>query len=252
MRLKDKVAIVTGAAAGMGKAIAESYAKEGASVAVSDINLEGAKRVAEAIIAAGGNAFAIKTDVSSLEELTVLFEKTIETYGRLDILVNNAGVMDDVDPVGDLTDDKWDFVMNVNTKSVMQTMRLAVPIFLEQGSGTIVNNISVGGLYGARAGAAYTASKHAVVGLTKNTGFMYGGKGIRCNGFAPGGVATDIAQSQTNINEFGFERQMSGVGSNIRVGESEEVAHLAVFLGSDESSFINGQVIAIDGGWTAY
>lgn len=252
MRLKDKVAIVTGAAAGMGKAIAESYAKEGASVAVSDINLKGATKVAEAITAAGGNAFAIKTDVSSLEELTALFEKTTETYGRLDILVNNAGVMDNVDPVGDLTDDKWDFVMNVNAKSVMQATRLAIPIFLEQGNGTIVNNISVGGLYGARAGAAYTASKHAVVGLTKNTGFMYGTKHIRCNGFAPGGVATDIGQSQTNLNEFGTQRQMSGIGSNIRVGESEEVAHLAVFLGSDESSFINGQVIAIDGGWTAY
>lgn len=252
MRLKDKVAIVTGAASGMGKAIAELYAKEGASVVVSDINLAGAEEVAAGITAAGGEAFAIKTDVTSLDDLNALFEQTKDNFKKVDILVNNAGIMDNVDPVGDVTDEKWDWVMAVNTTSVMRASRLAINIFLEQGGGVIINNNSVGGLYGSRAGAAYTASKHAVIGLTKNTAFMYANKNIRCNAFAPGGIETNIQDSMTGANEFGVSRQMSGIGSNGRIGQSEEVAQLALFLASDESSYVNGQVIAIDGGWTAY
>lgn len=252
MRLKDKVAVVTGAASGMGKSIAELYAKEGAKVVISDMNLAGAKEVAETIKADGGDAFAIETNVTSEADLTTLFDQTKETYGRLDILVNNAGIMDNVDPVGDVTDEKWEQVMEVNTTSVMRATRLAIPIFLEQGNGVIINNNSVGGLYGARAGAAYTASKHAVIGLTKNTAFMYANKNIRCNAFAPGGIETNIQDSMTGANEFGVERQMSGIGSNGRMGQPEEVAQLALFLGSDESSYVNGQSIAIDGGWTAY
>lgn len=252
MRLENKVAIVTGAASGMGKEIAKEYAKQGAKVVVSDMNEEGALAVAEQIKVLGGKALAIKTNVAIDEDIDKLFAMTVETYGKLDILVNNAGIMDNVDPVGDVTDELWDKVFAVNTVSVMKTMRKAVNLFLKQNGGTIVNNISVGGLYGSRAGIAYTASKHAVVGMTKNTGFMYMNKNIRCNGFAPGGIETNIASSMTGANEFGVERQMSGIGSNGRIGQSEEVAQLAVFLGSDESSYVNGQVIAIDGGWTAY
>ena len=116
----------------------------------------------------------------------------------------------------------------------------------------IVNNISAGGLRGARAGAAYTASKHAVTGLTKNTAYMYANSGIRCNGIAPGGVATNIQASMTNVSQFGAGRQMTGNQTMPRVGQPNEIAQLAVFLGSDESSFVNGQVIAADAGWTAY
>lgn len=252
MRLQDKVAIVTGAASGMGKAIAEAYAKEGAKVAVSDMNLEGAEAVAEAIKAAGGEAFAIKTDVSSTEDLEKLFEETKTHYGHLDILVNNAGIMDGMEPVGEVDDARWDKVFAVNTTAVMRSSRIAVNHFLERGQGVIINNISVGGLYGARAGAAYVASKHAVVGLTKNTAFMYANKNIRCNGIAPGGVETNIGSSMTSLSEYGMGRQQLGMGINPRMGKPEEIAHLAVFLGSDESSFVNGQVISADGGWTAY
>ena len=136
----------------------------------------------------------------------------------------------------------------------MRAMRIATNLFLERGHGVIVNNISVGGLYGARAGAAYVASKHAVTGLTKNTAYMYADKGIRCNGIAPGGVNTNIGASMmaNGISEFGYGRQATGQGTMPRAGQPEEIAQLALFLGSDESSFINGQVIAADAGWTAY
>src|SRR5690606_22453863 len=139
-------------------------------------NLEGAQAVVEEIRANGGEAFAIKTNVAEDSDLDALFAETITKYGKLDILVNNAGIMDGMEPVGEVSDERWDKLFAVNTTSVMKSMRKAVNLFLEQGQGVIVNNISVGGLMGARAGAAYIASKHAVVGLTKNTGFMYAAK----------------------------------------------------------------------------
>ncbi|MFY9858168.1 MAG: SDR family oxidoreductase, partial [Exiguobacterium chiriqhucha] len=242
-------AIVTGAASGMGKAIAELYAKEGARVVVSDMNLDGAQAVVEGI---SGEAFAIQTDVTSEEALQQLFDETVKTFGQVDILVNNAGIMDGMEPVGEISNERWEKIFAVNTVSVMKSMRIAVDLFTKQGHGVIVNNISAGGLYGARAGAAYTASKHAVVGLTKNTAFMYADQNIRCNGIAPGAVATNIGSTMTNMSQAGFGRQQLGMAINPRIGQPEEIAQLALFLGSDESSFINGQVVAIDGGWTAY
>jgi len=252
MRLEGKVAIVTGAASGMGKAIAESYAKEGAIVIVSDLQFEGAQTVADAIKSTGAEAGAIQTNVTSEKDVQQLFDETKKAYGKVDILVNNAGIMDGMEPVGETSDERWEKVFAVNTTAVMKAMRIAVNLFIEQGHGTIVNNISAGGLYGARAGAAYTASKHAVVGLTKNTAFMYADKNIRCNGIAPGAVKTNISSSMSNVSQFGAGRQSLGMAINPRVVEPEEIAALALFLGSDESSFVNGQVIAVDGGWTAY
>jgi len=252
LRLEGKVAIVTGAASGMGKAIAELYAKEGAKVVVSDYNFEGAEAVVAEIKATGGEAIANRANVAVTEDIEAMIEVAKSTYGKLDILVNNAGIMDGMEPVGEISDERWDRVFAVNTTGVMRAMRIAVNLFLEQGHGVIVNNISAGGLNGARAGAAYTASKHAVTGLTKNTAYMYANSGIRCNGIAPGGVKTNIGSTMTNMSQFGMERQATGSGTMPRAGEPEEIAQLALFLGSDESSFINGQVIAADAGWTAY
>lgn len=252
MRLQDKVAVVTGAGSGMGKAIATLYAQEGAKVVVSDINEASAKAVAEDIKANGGEATFVVANVGKEEDIQNLIDTTVNTYGTVDILVNNAGIMDSMEPAGDIVDDKWERIFAINTTSVMRATRKVLPIFLEKQKGVIVNIASAGGLHGARAGAAYTASKHAVVGFTKNTGFMYAQQGIRCNAIAPGGVETNIASTMTNINHFGASRQQLGMAINPRAGKSEEIAQVALFLGSDESSFVNGTVVTADAGWSSY
>ena len=251
MKLKQKSAIVTGAASGMGAAIAELFAKEGAKVILADYNLEGAEAVAARIRENGGTAKAIRVDVAELTDVENMVETAVNGYGTLDILVNNAGIMDGFEPVADITDEKWERIFAVNTTGVMRAMRKAIPIFLEKGSGVIINIASTGGFSGAHAGAAYVASKHAVIGLTKNTGFMYANKGIRCNAIAPGAVATNIGASIQNVNPFGMERAGMTHKLSPRSGQSEEIAQVALFLASDASSFINGAVITADGGWTA-
>lgn len=252
MRLVNKVAIVTGAASGMGKAIAELYAKEGAKVVLADYNFDGAEEVVNGIVANGGEAVAVRVNVAELADVENMIDTAISEYGTLDILVNNAGIMDAFEPVGEITDEKWDRIFDINTKGVMRAMRKAVNYWLDNDKkGTIVNTISTGGLNGAHAGAAYGASKHAVVGLTKNTGYMYADKGIRVNGIAPGGVATNIASSLTNPSMVGMGRTKAVQGVMPRVGQPEEIAQVALFLGSDESSFVNGTVVVADAGWTA-
>ncbi|MFD9625313.1 SDR family oxidoreductase [Peribacillus muralis] len=252
MKLQDKVAVVTGAASGMGKQIAILYAGEGAKVVVSDVNLDGANETVEEIKAAGGAAFAIKTNVALEEDIQHLIDTAVGTYGTVDILVNNAGIMDSMEPAGDIEDAKWERIFAINTTSVMRSTRKVLPIFLDKQKGIIINIASAGGLYGARAGGAYTASKHAVVGFTKNTGFMYADKNIRCNAIATGGVETNIGSSMTNINGFGASRQQLGMAINPRNGKPEEIAKIALFLASEDSSFVNGTVITADAGWSAY
>ncbi|MCQ4086383.1 SDR family oxidoreductase [Saccharibacillus sp. JS10] len=252
MKLQNKIAIVTGAASGMGRSIAHLYAAEGAKVVVSDINLEAAEHVVQEIQDAGGEAFAIKTNVASEEDIQTLVDTTVEKYGTLDILVNNAGIMDGFVPAGDLTDELWERVFAINTTGPMRSIRKSLPIFIEKGQGVIVNVASAGGLNGSRAGMAYTASKHAVVGMTKNIGFQYAAKGIRCNAIAPGAVETNIGASMGQPNEFGVERAMAGINLNPRVGKPEEIAKVALFLASEDASFVNGIVLVADSGWSAY
>lgn len=251
MKLEGKVAIVTGAAGGMGKAIAELYAAEGAKVIVADLNVEGAEAVAQAIAANGGEAKALQVNVAKQQDIDTMVDTAVKDYGTLDILVNNAGIMDSFEPVGDITDEKWDMIFDINTKAVMRATRKAIPVFLEKGKGVIINTASTGGLNGAHAGAAYGASKHAVVGLTKNTGYMYAKEGIRCNAIAPGGVATNIASSITDFNQFGAGRTQAVQAIMPRIGQPEEIAQVALFLASEDSSFVNGTVITADAGWTA-
>lgn len=252
MKLQNKVAVVTGAASGMGKEIAILFASEGAKVVVSDLNVETAGQVVDEIKGKGGTALAVAANVAKEEDVQNLIDETVNEYGTLDILVNNAGIMDNFVPAGDLTDELWERVFAVNTTGPMRTIRKSLPIFLEKKSGVIVNIASAGGLFGSRAGAAYTSAKHAVVGLTKNVGFQYANEGIRCNAIAPGGVKTNIASTMTAPNPFGAGRAMAGMSLNPRTGEPEEIAKVALFLASDDSSFVNATVVTADAGWTAY
>lgn len=252
MKLSGKVAIVTGAASGMGKAIAELFAAEGAKVIVSDLRQEQASQVVETIEQQGGTALAVQANVASEEDVQQLFEAAVSAYGTVDILINNAGIMDNFVPAADLTDELWEKVFAVNTTGPMRTTRKALSIFVPKQSGVIVNIASAGGLFGSRSGAAYTASKHAVIGFTKNVGYQYASLGIRCNAIAPGGVNTNISASMTAPNPFGAEKAMAGMGLNPRLGEPEEIAKVALFLASEDSSFVNGTTITADAGWTAY
>ncbi len=251
MKLKDQVAMITGAAAGMGQAIAKLYAQEGAKVIVSDLSLQSAQATVDVIQAAGGQALAVAADVSNEADVQNLVKTTVSYFGTVDILVNNAGIMDGFVPAAALTDTLWEKVMAVNATGPMRSIRQVLPLFIEKGHGVILNIASIGGLQGSRAGTAYTASKHALVGLSKNVAYQYAKAGIRCNVIAPGGVNTSITSGMTP-DPAGMELAMTGMASNIRMGEASEIASIALFLASPDSSLVNGAVVVADAGWTAY
>jgi NAD(P)-dependent dehydrogenase (short-subunit alcohol dehydrogenase family) len=193
-------------------------------------------------------------DVANQSSVKAMIDQAMSTYGQIDVLVNNAGVMDNFEPVGECPDSTWNRVMNINLNGVYYAMNAAVPHMLKAGKGSIINVASIGGLFGARAGAAYTTSKHAVIGLSKNTGYMYAKLGIRCNAIAPGAMETQIAESMdmSKITPLVNERIMPGMALNPRSSNPTEVAQVALFLASDDSSFVNASVVTADGGWSAY
>lgn len=251
MKLSGKVAVVTGASAGMGRAIALLFAKEGASVVAVARRKERLDEIAEMAKDYEGTILAVQGDVSKKEDNEKMIDIAVNTFGKIDILVNNAGIMDNMMPVGEVEDDLWQNIMNVNLNGPFYACRKAVNQMLKQGSGNIINVDSIGGLNGGRAGASYTASKYGLLGLTKNIGYMYANKGIRCNAICPGGVESEIASTMTNPSKFGFERAKLGMSSMPRFGSVDEIAKIALFLASDDSSFINGTEIVADAGWTA-
>ena len=180
-KLENKVSIITGAGSGMGKAIALLFAAEGSKVVATDINQQRLETLKSEITENDGEVSILLANVAKEEDVENMIKFATETYGTLDILVNNAGIMDNFSPVGEVDNNTWEKVMKVNLEGPFKAMRSAINVFLPKSSGVIVNIASLGGINGARAGAAYTTSKHALIGLTKNTGYMYSKSGIRCN-----------------------------------------------------------------------
>lgn len=252
MKLNGKVAVITGASSGMGRAMALQFAKEGATVLAVARRVEKLQELVLEAASFNGEIEAYQGDVSKKADIEGMIRYALDNFGKLDILVNNAGVIDQMMPVDEISDELWAEVMRVNVDGPMMASRCALKIMLKQGFGNIINVASVGGLNGCRAGAAYTASKFALIGLTKNIGFTYAQKGIRCNAICPGGVDTEIGSHITAPSAFGMERAMAGLGVNPRNGKPEEIAKIAVFLASEDSSFVNGTQIVADSGWTAY
>ena len=253
-KLANKVALITGAGAGMGKAIVQLFAAEGSKIIATDINAEKLDELSVEVKKNGGEITTLVANMALETDIENMIQLAVQTYGTLDILVNNAGIMDHFQPVGELENSMWEKVMKVNLEGPFKAMRSAVKIFLKNGTGNIINICSIGGIKGGVAGAAYTTSKHALIGLTKNTGYMYSKSGIRCNAIAPGGVNTSIGDTidMSKITPLVNDRIMSGMALNPRMGEASEIANAALFLASDDASFVNAQVLVVDGGWSAY
>lgn len=249
--LKGKSVLITGASSGVGREISLLFASEGAkvvAVARSKGKLEKLEKEASNL---SGEISPFEADITEDKNINFIVDFIMDKYNKIDILVNNVGIMDDFSPIGELEDEQFNKILDVNFISPMKLTRKIIPIMLNQEEGNIINMASLGGLHGGRAGAAYTSSKFAVVGLTKNTAYMYAEEGIRCNAICPGGIDTDISKG-IEPNEFGIDRIMKGTGSNIRSGSPKEIADIALFLASDKSSFINGDTIVADAGWTAH
>nr|WP_121272018.1 SDR family oxidoreductase [Pedobacter schmidteae] len=249
--IANKVVLITGAGSGIGKSIAELFAKQGAHLMLSDIRYNNIEEVAKEIKNKGGLVSCYPADISKLQDVKSLIDYTLNKYKSIDVLVNNAGIMDDFAPVEDVSNESWEKIIGVNLNGPFFTCRAIVKIFKEQKSGVIINIASIAGLTGGRAGLAYTVSKHGLIGLTKSIAYQYAGTGLKCNAIAPGGVETNIMHD-VEPNPFGYSRMNAGTGNMPEAGTPDDIAELALFLASAKSGFINGAVMVADGGWTAY
>ncbi len=247
---EDKVALVTGGSSGIGRATALAFARAGARVVIADMAEDGGEETVELIKAAGGAAIFVRTDVSKAADVAALIRAAASTYGRLDYAFNNAGIDGETVPTADGSEANWDHVLATNLKGVWLCSKHEIQHMLQQGHGAIVNTASVAGLVGFPGLAAYTASKHAIVGLTKTAALEYARPGIRINAVCPGAIRTPalarfIAQAPQ------IEAQVIAMEPVGRLGTPEEVAEAVVWLCSEGASFVTGTAMTVDGGWIA-
>lgn len=251
MKLNGKSVVVTGASSGMGKAIVELFAREGANIIAVARRKDRLEALAASMTGIPGKVIPFAGDVSQESTMVDAIDLAVKEFGRLDILINNAGIMDDMSPIGDVKNEKIQQVFSVNVFGPMYAMRKAVQVFLSQGDGGNIINVASLGAMRTVAGAVYNASKAALVSLTKNTAFMYIPNGIRCNAIAPGGIATEISTSMGMPNMNGYGRVKNVLASAPPTGTAEQIASAALFLASEDSSYVNGDVLMVDGGWAA-
>lgn len=248
VRLKDKVAIITGAASGIGKATAKLFAEHGAKVVVADIDKDGGNQTVAKIHNAGNEAIYVQTDVTIKADTAQMVAQTVKTYGKLDILFNNAGIAMRL-PVAELPEDDWHRCLNVNLTGVFLYAKAAIPAMQQNGGGTIINMSSIFGIVGADVRAAYVASKGAVTNLTRGMALDYAQDNIRVNCICPGFVETPLVAGVVRTPEE--YQKLADKHPLRRLGQPEEIAYGALYLASDESAFVTGIALPIDGGYTA-
>jgi len=245
---KNKIALVTGGTSGIGKATALAFAKKGATVIIVDW-IEN-NEILETIKATGGYALFIKCDVSKVAEVKAMLEKVISTFGRLDYAFNNAGIEGTNATIQDCSEENWDKTIGINLKGIWACMKFELPEMIKQGKGVIINCSSIAGLVGYPGLPAYVASKHGVIGLTKNAALECAKLGVRVNAVCPGAIRTPMMNRLTG-NKKEVEAQFASSEPIGRLGEPEEIANAVIWLCSDEASFVTGHSMAVDGGWLA-
>jgi len=246
--LENKVAIITGAGSGIGKAISLLYANEGAKIVVSDISEKGGNETVSEVKAKGGEAIFVKADTSKPDDNKNVVEQAVKQFGGLHLAVNNAGIGGPISPAGEYPIDGWDKVIAINLSGVFYGLRYQIPAILEAGGGSIVNVASILGKVGAKGSAAYVAAKHGVIGLTEAAALEYADKKIRINSIGPGYIHTPLL---TNSLSDEAMKALVGLHPIGRLGTSEEVAELALWLNSDKASFVTGSYYNVDGGYLA-
>ncbi|MGW5156197.1 SDR family NAD(P)-dependent oxidoreductase [Nonomuraea wenchangensis] len=243
----DRVALVTGAGSGIGRAMAVAFAKAGARVVAADVDRARAEETAAIV---GEAALAVTADVGDQASVAALTEAAISAYGRIDVLCNNAGILDTMALPAEIAPEVWDRVIRVNLTGAFLVTHAVLPHLLRQGRGAIVNTASEAGIRGGAAGAAYTASKHGVIGLTRSVAWAYAKDGIRCNAILPGPTATNIADGAA-FDPAGAARLSPVLALGELMAQPEQMADAALYLASDAASFVNGAIVPVDGGWSA-
>lgn len=248
--LENKVALVTGAAMGIGEATALALAKEGAKVVVSDTSPKGEELVGR-IRKEGGDARFIAADVSKPAEVKALIDGAVKAFGRLDVAFNNAGIGGEQAPTADMTEAGWEKTLSVNLSGVFYCMKYELAQMLQQGGGAIVNNASILGTVGFAGAAAYVAAKHGVLGLTRTAALEYATRGVRVNAVCPGFIETPMLSAAGLLQNKDARAMLEGLHALNRLGRPDEVAQAVVFLASERASFITGHPMLVDGGYVA-